>query len=139
MNSHKLAKFLLLLFVLTPHLHAETYRRLHLSTPLLLSGSVGLAFGGNETHQNSIEAEIGIGGGKVLLGRDSFQSGWGFGLKASLLRTWIAPISVDKDQLYFGAELQAGKNSLLGHVGAHRRIEGDDEPWLLSVGVGMRF
>lgn len=78
---------------------SETVKRLHLSTPLVLSASYGWTFGGEIGPRNLLELEAGLGGGKILLGRDTMGPGFGYGLKAALMRTWLFPVEVDEDQL----------------------------------------
>jgi hypothetical protein len=131
--------FLCLLGSTGPLLRAEWINAIHISSPLMLSGSAGLRFGDDPVLKNSLEVEAGVGGGKILLGLDSIGSGVGYGLKAVLMRTWLEPIGVDDDQLYLGAEAQLGLGSFYGSLGGYRRIEGDDDSWLASIGIGMRF
>lgn len=118
---------------------AEAIKGLHLSSPLIVSGSWGWTFGGDTGPRNSLELEAGLGGGKILLGRDSMGPGLGYGLKASLMRTWFIPVNVDEDQLYLGVELQIGNGSFLANLGGYRLIEGNDEDWLATFGLGLRF
>lgn len=114
---------------------------LNLSSPLLLSGSVGYRFSSENSPGMSpmVEAEAGIGGTKILLGVDGMDEGFGFGVKASLLNTWFEPINVDADQQYLGVELQMGNTGFIASLGGYARIEGDDDSWITTFSFGIRF
>ncbi len=122
---------------------AEFFTGLHVSTPLALSGSAGVKLGAAAQGVASpvIEVEAGVGGTKILVGLDSMGAGQGlgFGVKASLLRTWFEPIGLEDDLTYLGVELAVGVHSFIGTLGGYRLIEGDDDDWLASVGLGLRF
>ena len=60
-------------------------------------------------------------------------------IKASYLYTWFEPIDLDEQQSYMGIELEAGLGSFVGTLGGYRRIDGDDDPWIVSLGLGVRF
>ncbi len=131
--------FTVTFFTLAGLASAETIKGVHLSSPLVLSGSYGLTFGGETGPRNIAELEAGVGGGKILIGRDTMGPGFGYGLKAALMRTWLFPVEVDTNQLYLGVELQAGNDVFLGRLGGYRLIEGDDDDWLATLGLGFRF
>jgi hypothetical protein len=122
---------------------AEFFTGLHVSSPLAFSGSAGLKLGGANHVGSSpvIEVEAGIGGNKILLGFDSMGAGkgLGYGIKASLLNTWFEPIRLEDGLTYLGVELAAGVHQFIGTLGGYRLIEGDDEEWIASVGLGLRF
>lgn len=77
--------------------------------------------------------------GAALRKNSSAGNGFGTAIKASYLRTWFEPISVDEDQGYLGVELQGGYDDLLASIGGYRRIQGDDDGWLATFGLGFRF
>jgi hypothetical protein len=87
----------------------------------------------------SLEAEVGSGGGRIMLGLDNLGEGFGAGVKAGLLRTWLEPIDLDEDQTYLGLVFQIGYDQLFTELSGYRRIEGDDEEWLTSIGIGFRM
>jgi len=111
------------------------------STPLVVSGGLALRTGASESgYHTSLEAEAGLGGGRIGLAVDSLGKGFGIGLRTSVLRTWIEPIDVDEDLTYLGIDLLAGYERLVGHVGGYRKVDGDsDDDWLFSAGLGWRF
>ncbi|WFB36130.1 hypothetical protein P3T73_18410 [Kiritimatiellota bacterium B12222] len=114
---------------------------LNISTPLLLSGTLGYRFGSDENPDLSptVETEIGVGGGKIMIGFDGMGQGFGFGLKGSFLTTWLEPVGLDSDQQYLGVELQMGNPSFIGSLGGYGKIEGDDDSWISTLSIGIRF
>jgi hypothetical protein len=119
----------------------EPFAGLRISTPLVASASVGLQLGdaGETVYRPTFEAEAGIGGGRLLLGLDSLGDGLGFGLQAAFLRTWGKPAGLDTDQSYLGPIFQIGYRQFFGDLGLYRRVEGDDDDWLASLGFGFRL
>jgi len=122
----------------------EAYFSLNLSSPLLLSGSAGLYVGGDtelggKPLRATFEGEVGIGGGKILAGFDTIGSGFGYGLKGSLLRTWFEPVGADRNNTYLGMELQGSLAPFIVSLGGYRRIEGDGDGWLGTLSLGFRF
>jgi hypothetical protein len=92
-------------------------------SPLGLSGSGALIVGRVQTGGDScpsatgtlLQAEAGVGGGKVSLGRlfftycyTPFGSLGAADVKLSLLRTWGAPLWAPADKTYLGPELDIG-------------------------------
>jgi hypothetical protein len=121
---------------------AETFTGLTLSQPLLLSGNAGVRFGDpmGAGMKPVLEGEAGVGGGRLMLGLESFGQGFGGGIKASMLRTWLEPIGgLDTDQTYLGVELQGGYSQLILGLGGYRLIDGDDSDWTGTVSLGFRF
>ena len=115
---------------------------LNLSVPLMGSGSLGIPLGGGDPAQEVIpmlEIEAGVGGGRLLLGLDGTRKGMGFGVKAALMRTWFEPIDIDEDQLYLGAEFQASVQRLVGSVGTYYNIDGNDDDFIVTFGIGLRL
>jgi hypothetical protein len=120
---------------------ADSFLVGRLSTPLLASASWGVRFGDKTGNlRPSMQAEAGIGGGKLALGFDSTgDAGFGFGLKASFLRTWMEPIDVDEDQDFLGVEGEFSIKRLILNVGGYRRVGNGADDWLTSAGVGFIF
>src|SRR5205814_7160165 len=91
--------------------------------PLLVSGSAGLIVGkvttGGESCPSAVgtlvQAEAGLGGGQVSLGRlfftycySPFGSLGAADVKLTLLRTWGKPLGGDTGRTYLGPELDIG-------------------------------
>jgi len=135
-------KFILLFLILPTFSQAGDFiTGLNLSTPLVLSGTIGYRFQPEPTLKMApmIEAEAGIGGTKILLGLDGMNEGLGFGIKASLLHTWFEPINVKADQQYMGVELQVGNTGFIASLGGYARISGSDDSWITTLSLGIRF
>lgn len=120
----------------------DTFGVLRISTPLLASGAAGVHFGGESAAlRPAIQAEAGVGGGKLALGIDSLGTGkMGLGLKAAILRTWLEPIGgIAEDQSFIGLEGEWGYRRLVLSGGGYGRIGDGEDDWLLSVGAGILF
>jgi hypothetical protein len=137
--------FLLLAIFMAPLCgRSEAFFAVNVSTPLVVSGSAGFYLSdavelGSIPLRPVLEGEAGIGGGKVLIGFDSIGEGLGFGLKGSLLRTWFEPVGADKDNTYFGLELQGSISSVVLSLGGYTRVEGDGDDWLGTISIGIRL
>lgn len=121
---------------------SEMVTGLNLSTPLLLTGSVGFTLGGGDPTKEPmpmIEFEGGYGGGRILVGLDGTGRSLGWGVKAALLKTWFEPIDLDENQMYLGAEFQANAGKLIGSLGAYTNIDGDDDSFITTLLIGLRF
>ena len=120
---------------------ADGFSVLRLSTPLIFSGSLGLRLGDDpESLRPTLQAEAGVGGGRVAIGFDhTGASTLGFGIKAALLRTWLEPIEVDKDQTFLGLEAEASIKRLIFNVGGYGRLGDGNDDWLVSTGLGFIF
>ena len=115
---------------------------LRISTPLLASGVAGVHFGGDAAAlRPAIQAEAGVGGGKLALGIDSLGIGkMGLGLKAAFLRTWLEPLGdIAADQSFIGLEGEWGYRRMVLSGGGYGRIGDGEDDWLLSVGAGILF
>ena len=123
---------------------AEGFFGLKASAPLLVSGSGGFYLGGPVDPGVSelrpvIEGELGLGGGKILAGMDTIGTGFGYGIKGSLMRTWFESIGVDEDNTYLGIELEGSYDRMIVSLGGYRRVEGDGDSWATSISLGFRF
>lgn len=114
---------------------------LRVSNPFVVSGAAGLQFGEPTGElRPTMLGEAGIGGGKLAVGLDNMgQGAFGYGLKAAYLRTWIEPLSVDKDQDFIGMEVEVSVYRLLFNLGGYRRIGDGDDDWLGAAGIGFLF
>ena len=120
---------------------ADPFLVLRVSTPLVASAAAGLRFG---SHQDvlkpTIQAEAGIGGGKIAIGLDSTGiDDFGYAIKAALIRTWIEPLDVDEDQSFLGLEGEVSLHRLILNIGGYRRVGEGKDDWLLSAGLGFFF
>jgi hypothetical protein len=135
--------FLLLLLILPCFGFAGDFIfGLNLSTPILMGGTFGyrLDAAGPKEKALMIEAEAGLGGGKLLVGMDGMNEGFGTALKVSLLKTWFEPINVDEDQTYLGAEFQMGNTGFYASPGGYGHISGDGgDSWITTLSLGIRF
>lgn len=112
-----------------------------LSTPLVASAAWSLRFGDKEDGLRPVlQAEAGVGGGKLALGFDSTGDGtFGLGLKAAYLTTWFEPIEVDEDQDFLGLEGELSIKRLVLNLGGYKRIGDGEDDWLTSAGIGFIF
>lgn len=126
-----------------PPAHAVTpYWKLMVSEPLGLSAGGGLRFDGGGSMDPFIDVDAGTGGGRVGIGLDGLGDGFGFGLRGSLMRTWLEPIDVDKNQTYLGLDIMLGYDQLSLQLGSYYRIQGDGgsaDEWLTTIGFGFRM
>ena len=130
----------LFLFALPAVQAADGFIAMRVSTPLLASASLGVSLGeADGTYQPTFEAEAGVGGGRILFGLDSFNEGFGMGLKAAYLNTWGEPLDLETNLSYLGAVFQIGYGQFFAEVGGFGRVEGDDDDWLGTVGLGFRL
>ncbi|HMP72992.1 MAG TPA: hypothetical protein PKE55_06965 [Kiritimatiellia bacterium] len=140
MKTLSLAVILALLSLATPRAHAlEPYVSGTISVPLGISAGLGLKIRPSAPYSPVLEAEAGIGGGRLSLGLDSIRDSFGVGARASLLKTWFEPVSADENVTYLGADLLAGYSSFIAHLGGYRRVEGRGDGWQVSAGLGWRF
>ena len=117
----------------------EPILRLQVGVPLMISGSAGLKAEGDGL-QPVVSVEAGIGGWKMSVGADSLGEGFGWGLKASMLHTWLKPIDMDEDLTYIGLDLEVGYEMLFGSIGGYAQVGGEDsENFMTTLSLGVRF
>lgn len=111
------------------------------STPLIVSGAVGLRLGQSYgLLRPTAQAEAGMGGGKLAFGWDhTGEDRTGYALKVAFLQTWIEPIDVDEDQSFIGLEAELSVHKLLLNLGGYRRVGSGNDGWLASAGLGFIF
>lgn len=140
---HLMKKIILLALFLSPVFcpAGDFIKGFNLSSPLLFSGTLGYRFSNQDNPGMGpmLEAEAGIGGGKLLMGFDGMDEGFGLGIKAAYLTTWFEPINVESGNQYLGMEFQAGNTGFIASFGAYGRIEGDDDSFLTTLSIGIRF
>lgn len=129
------------LAAVSPARAADTFLTLRASTPLIASAGGGLRLGSEDgSMRPTIQGEAGIGGGRISLGLDNTGEGaWGYGVKASILRTWVEAIDVDEDQTFLGVDVDLSLKQLVFSLGGYRRIGDGDDDWMVSAGIGFIF
>ena len=86
-----------------------------------------------------IQAEPGIGGGKIALGvAKGLPPLAAAGLKAFYLRTWGQPLWGEKDRSYVGLELDATLFVKLS-IGVMRRVDEEPHETKVTGGIGFGF
>lgn len=122
-----------------PVLAAEPVLRLQVGVPLLVSGSAGLKAEG-EGLQPTASLEAGIGGWKVSVGADSLGEGFGWGIKASMLHTWLAPVDMEEGLTYIGLDLEVGYEMVFASLGGYAQTGGEDsDNFVTTLSLGVRF
>ncbi len=117
----------------------ETVLRLQAGTPLVISGSAGLKTEGDGL-QPVASLEAGIGGWKASVGADSLGEGWGWGIKAAVLHTWLKPMDMEEDLTYVGLDLEVGYEMLFASIGGYVQAGGEDEDhFIATLSLGIRL
>ena len=117
----------------------EPVLRLQVGVPLVMTGSAGLKAEGDGL-QPAASLEAGIGGWKASVGADSLGEGLGWGIKASLLHTWLKPINMEEDLTYIGLDLEVGYEMIFASVGGYVQAGGeDDDNFITTLSLGVRF
>ena len=140
MNNLKTVALAVLLTAAASTTHAmDPHVSLRVSTPFIASAGCGLRFGEGDGFRPVIEAEAGVGGGRVAVGMDSIGNAVGFGIKGAFLQTWLEPLDVDENQSFLGLEGEMAIEQLIFSVGGYRRVSDGEDDWLMSAGIGFRF
>jgi hypothetical protein len=123
---------------------------IHVGTPQKVSAAVGVVLGedwqenGHDHSRNvALFAEPGLGAGRASLayvdhGYGNFGSG--FGVAATVLRTWRQPWQLDPNQTYVGGEVILWPIVFVGpRIGLLRRVAGPDtgKRWFISLDFGF--
>jgi hypothetical protein len=133
-----------------PRTHVLPAVGLHVGTPQKASVALGVLLGeewqrnGRDHSRNvALFAEPGLGAGRASLayvdhGYGSFGSG--FGIAATVLRTWKEPWQLKPNVSYVGAEAILWPIVLTGpRIGLFRRVSGAPEAkrWFVSIDFGF--
>lgn len=133
-----------------PRTHVLPGVGLHVGTPQKASIALGLVVGedwqenGRDRSRNvALFAEPGLGAGRASLafidhGYGSFGSG--FGLAATVLRTWKEPWQLDANQTYVGGEILVWPVLFTGpRFGLLRRVSGPEtsKRWFFTLDFGI--
>lgn len=140
MRMKSIGLAVLLTAMMTGQALGLTYE-VRVSTPLMVSAGLLLRTGvADGSLRPTFSAEAGIGGGKLSVGMDNIGDAmFGYGIKASLLRTWLEPVDVDEDVSYMGVDVEASIQRLIFSLGGYRRISSGDDDWIANIGLGFRF
>ncbi len=133
-----------------PRSHIFPAIGVHVGAPQKASAAVGVVLGedwqrnGRDHSRNvALFAEPGLGGGRASLsylrhGYGSFGSGFGVG--ATVLRTWKDPWTVKPNLTFVGADVLLWPVVFIGpRVGAFRLVSGNggQKKWLFTFDVGF--
>lgn len=122
---------------------ADGYSALTVSTPLVLSASLGYRFVDASEPKKlapSVEGEVGVGGGRILIGLDTLDGeGGGWGFRGGLMHTWLSPIDVETDNTYLGAQVDGAIGRVGLQLGLYQRVQGEDDPTVVLFGLSLRF
>ena len=134
----------------TRHSHIFPAIGIHVGAPQKASAALGVVLGedwqknGHDHARNvALFAEPGLGGGRASVsylrhGYGSFGSGFGVG--ATVLRTWKDPWTVKPNLTYVGADVLLWPVVFIGpRVGAFRLVSGDgtQKRWLFTFDFGF--
>lgn len=131
---------ILLVSVLSSSLLAiDEFYLLRISAPAILSGAMGVRLGSDDAKlKPAVQAEVGIAAGKLTVGLDNTgRSNFGYGIKASMLRTWMKVFDIGKNQTFIGFEGEMSFKHLVFSVGPYRRISGGKDNWIVGGGIGL--
>ncbi len=131
-----------------PRLRLQPALGVHVGTPQKASAALGLVFGetwqqnGRDHSRNlALFAEPGLSAGRGTLAYVNHGSfGSGFGIGASVLRTWKEPWTVRPNMTYVGGEVLLWPIVFVGpRLGLFRRVAGDAtaKQWFLSLDLGI--
>lgn len=131
-----------------PRMHVIPAIGIHAGTPQKLSAAVGVGLGvewqkdGRDHSRNiALFAEPGLSAGRASLAYvDNGRFGSGFGVAATVLRTWREPWTTKPNVTYAGGDVLLWPIVFMGpRIGAFRRIAGDptSKKWFFSVDLGI--
>jgi hypothetical protein len=131
-----------------PHMHIIPALGIHAGTPQKVSAAIGVGLGvewqkdGRDHSRNvALFAEPGVSAGRASLAYvDNGKFGSGFGVAATVLRTWHEPWTVKPNMTYVGGDILLWPIVFMGpRVGVFRRIAGDatSKKWFFSLDLGI--
>lgn len=134
-----------------PRTHILPAFGLHVGTPQKASIALGVVVGEgwqkngrDHTRNVALFAEPGLGAGRASLayvdhGYGTFGSG--FGLAATMIRTWKEPWTVKPNKTYVGGELILWPIVFVGpRVGLFRNVgSGSSDKWFVSFDFGVGY
>lgn len=131
-----------------PHLQVIPALGIHAGTPQKVSAALGVGLGvewqknGRDHSRNVVLfAEPGLSAGRASLAYvDQGRFGSGFGVAATVLRTWEDPWIVKENMTFVGGDILLWPIVFMGpRIGVFRRIAGDpsSKKWFLSLDIGI--
>ncbi len=134
-----------------PRTHILPALGVHIGTPQKISAALGVVLGedwqanGRDHSRNvALFAEPGLGAGRASLafvehGYGSFGSG--YGIAATVLRTWKSPWQLDANQTYVGGEAILWPIVFVGpRIGLLKRVAGPENgphKWFVTLDFGF--
>jgi hypothetical protein len=135
-----------------PRAHIFPALGLHVGSPQKASVALGVVLGedwqknGRDHSRNvALFAEPGLGAGRASLAYVDHgygQFGSGFGVAATVIRTWKQPWVVEKNQTYVGADLILWPIVFLGpRVGLFRSVGSASvsDKWFVAIDFGIGY
>jgi hypothetical protein len=131
-----------------PRLHIIPALGIHAGTPQKASAAVGVGLGvewqrdGRDHSRNVVLfAEPGLAAGRASVAYvDQGRFGSGFGIAATVLRTWDDPWVAKQNTTYVGGDILLWPIVFMGpRIGVFRRIAGDpsSNKWFISLDIGI--
>jgi hypothetical protein len=131
-----------------PHVHVIPAIGIHAGTPQKVSAAIGVGLGvewqknGRDHSRNvALFAEPGLSGGRASLAYvDNGKFGSGYGIAATVLRTWKEPLTVKSNMTYVGGDILLWPIVFMGpRIGVFRRVAGDatSKKWFVSFDFGI--
>jgi hypothetical protein len=118
---------------------------LRAGTPQKLSGAFGLVAGQNSresgrTHDMTVYVEPGLSAGRATLGYLSAfgNMGAGYGVGATVIRTWRDPLTVPDNATFIGGEAWVWPLFFSGpRIGLFRQMTGTKHGWFFTADFGF--
>lgn len=135
-----------------PRTHIFPALGVHVGSPQKVSAALGVVLGEewqkdgrDHTRNVALFAEPGLGAGRASLayvdhGYGAFGSG--FGLAATVIRTWKEPWTVTKNQTYVGADLILWPIVFVGpRIGLFRNVSDrmTSDKWFVAIDFGIGY
>jgi len=131
-----------------PHMHVIPAIGIHAGTPQKVSAALGVGLGvewqrnGRDHSRNVVLfAEPGLSAGRASVAYvDQGRFGSGFGIAATVLRTWEDPWIARQNITFVGGDILLWPIVFMGpRIGVFRRVAGDpsSKKWFLSLDLGI--
>jgi hypothetical protein len=131
-----------------PHVRVFPALGIHAGTPQKVSAAVGVGLGvewqrdGRDHSRNvALFAEPGLSAGRASVAYiNQGRFGSGYGVAATVLRTWDDPWTVKQNTTFVGGDVLLWPIVFLGpRIGVFRRIAGDQasRKWFISLDIGI--
>jgi len=131
-----------------PHMHVIPALGVHVGAPQKVSAALGVGLGvdwqrnGRDHSRNVVLfAEPGLSAGRASVAYvDQGRFGSGFGVAATVLRTWEDPWIMKQNTTYVGGDVLLWPIVFMGpRIGVFRRITGEpsSKKWVFSLDIGI--